>query len=446
MANGVGGEYRLGYRGDVEGLRAVAILLVVACHAGVTWLAGGFVGVDVFYVLSGYLITGLLVQEIHTNGRLNFANFYARRLRRLMPALLLMLLVTCVLCRLLMSPWNQPTQAWAATSAAVWLSNFYFAFMHLDYFGSSAQSILFLHTWSLGVEEQFYLVWPLLAVVAMGAWRGAKRQPTLTRLKWAFGAVFMVAFVLSFYWTSRAPRLAFYMMPARAWQFALGGLAFLAVGTPRFRVSTPTLGRMWSMAAGWLGLGLIAASALLIDGSTPYPGWWALAPTIGAALVVVGVGTQESWYSANRWLATRPMQSLGRVSYSWYLWHWPILLIGTQLVDTRNGWNRLLVVIVSLLFAAASYRFFETPIRHNRKLLTRPRRAVVAGLAIIVCAGGAGLLWHHATKIRDSNPIVSAHADAPIIYDMGCDDWYHSAVVKPCEFGKPDANHIAVPD
>lgn len=138
------------------------------------------------------------------------------------------------------------------------------------------------------------------------------------------------------------------------------------------------------------------------------------------------------------------MQSLGRVSYSWYLWHWPILLIGTQLVDTRNGWNRLLVVIVSLLFAAASYRFFETPIRHNRKLLTRPRRAVVAGLAIIVCAGGAGLLWHHATKIRDSNPIVSAHADAPIIYDMGCDDWYHSAVVKPCEFGKPDANHIAV--
>ena len=146
---------------------------------------------DVFYVLSGYLITGLLVQEIYTNGRLNFANFYARRLRRLLPALLLMLLVSCVLCRLLMPPYGQPTQAWAATSAAMWLSNFYFGFMHLDYFGPTAQSILFLHTWSLGVEEQFYLVWPLLAVLAMGLWRGSRRRPVLTRLQWTFGTVFV---------------------------------------------------------------------------------------------------------------------------------------------------------------------------------------------------------------------------------------------------------------
>ncbi len=409
-----------------------------------TWLAGGFVGVDVFFVLSGYLITGLLVQEIQTNGRLDFANFYARRLRRLMPAMLLMLLVTCVLCRLLMPPWDQPTQAWAATSAGVWLSNVYFAFMHLDYFGPTAKSILFLHTWSLGVEEQFYLVWPLLAVVAMGAWHGTKRQPTLARLKWVFGAVFILAFALSLYWTRQAPRFAFYLMPARAWQFALGGLVFLVVGTPHFRVGTPTPGKAWPIVAGWVGLASIVAAALLIDGNVPYPGWWALVPTGGAALVVAGVGAQGSWYSANRWLATRPMQSLGRVSYSWYLWHWPILLIGAQLVDTQNGWNRLLVVIVSLLLAAASYRFFETPIRHNRRLLARPGRAVAAGLAIIVCAGGAGLLWHHATKVRDSALTFPGRSDAPIVYAMGCDDWNRPAVVTPCEFGDRHARHLAI--
>lgn len=444
MTNGVGEEYRLGYRGDVEGLRAVAILLVVACHASVTWLAGGFIGVDVFYVLSGYLITGLLVQEIATNGRLNFANFYARRLRRLMPALLLMLLVACVLCRLLMPPYGQHKQAMAATSAALWLSNFYFGFMQLDYFGPAAKSILFLHTWSLGVEEQFYLVWPLLAVVAMGVWRGTKRQPTLTRLRWLFGTVFILTFALSLYWTWHAPRLAFYMMPARAWQFALGGLAFLVVGTPRFPVAVPALGKTWSIVAGWLGLALIMVPALLIDGRVPYPGWWALMPTVGTALVVVGVGAQGSWYSANRWLATLPMQSLGRVSYSWYLWHWPVLLIGAQLVDTRAGWTRLLLVMVSLLIATASYRFFETPIRRNRHLLARPRRVVAAGLVIIVCAGLAGLTWYHATKVRDANPTLSAYVDAPIVYRMGCDQWYHSAAVRPCEFGDPHAAHVAI--
>lgn len=166
------GDFRLGYRADVEGLRAIAILLVVAAHAKVAWFQGGFVGVDVFYILSGYLITGLLVQEITTTGQVKFANFYARRLRRLLPALLLMLAVTCVAAYFVMPPTELPKQASNAASAALWLSNFQFAFWNMDYFAPQAGTAMFLHTWSLSVEEQFYLIWPLLVMLALGAWGG----------------------------------------------------------------------------------------------------------------------------------------------------------------------------------------------------------------------------------------------------------------------------------
>lgn len=441
-------DYRLGYRGDVEGLRAIAILLVVACHAKVTALAGGFVGVDVFYVLSGYLITGLLVQEIHTRGELRFANFYGRRMRRLMPAMLLMLLVVCVLGRLLLAADGQSEQALAATSAAVWLSNFHFAFANMDYFAPGAETNLFLHTWSLGVEEQFYLVWPLLAVLAMGAWTGAKRKPTLARLKYAFGAVFVLSLALSLYWTWHSPRLAFYMMPSRAWQFALGALVLLAVGTPNFQTGAQPPSRRWSIVAGWAGLAMILASALLINGAMPYPGYWALLPTLGTALALTAVGGAHDPFQANRWLAARPLQAIGRVSYSWYLWHWPVLLLGTQLIDAHSGWNRLLLVVLSLVIASLSYRYFETPIRHYKQLLAKPRMAVFVGLAIMILAGSFTLRWQSAAQARMQQPVqlryAVAHFDAPVIYGMGCDDWYRSARVEVCAFGDKDARHTAV--
>lgn len=448
MRSDASSNYRLGYRGDVEGLRAVAILLVVACHAKVAWLAGGFVGVDVFYVLSGYLITGLLVQEIHDTGELRFANFYGRRMRRLMPALLLMLIVACVLGRLLLPASGNPEQALAATSAALWLSNFHFAFAHMDYFAPGAETNLFLHTWSLGVEEQFYLVWPFLVILAMRAWKGAKKPPTVAGLKYVFGGVFALALVLSLYWTWHAPRLAFYMMPSRAWQFALGALVFLLVGTPHYKTGALRLSGAWPMIAGWAGLAMILAAALLITGSVPYPGYWALLPTIGAALVLAAGAEHAGLREAGGWLSTRPMQAIGRVSYSWYLWHWPILLLGAQLVDTRSGWNRLVLVALSLVVAALSYRFFETPIRHNRKLLAKPRFAVFAGLAIMILAASLALRWHNAAQARMQQPeqlrFAAAHFDAPVIYGMGCDDWYHSARVRICAFGDPHAKHTAV--
>ncbi|HEY3519458.1 MAG TPA: acyltransferase, partial [Rhodanobacteraceae bacterium] len=320
--------YRLGYRGDIEGLRAIAILLVVAAHAKVKWLAGGFVGVDVFYVLSGYLITGLLVQEIRTARTIRFANFYARRLRRLLPALLMMIAVTCVLGRLLLAPGEQPAQASSAAAASLWLSNFHFAFQRMDYFAPGSEANLFLHTWSLGVEEQFYLVWPLLLVLAMGAWEGAKREPSVRRLGWVMLLTAVLSFALSLYWTYAQPQLAFYMMPSRAWQFALGALVFLGFGAPDFQPGTQIPRRqnmLW--VAGWAGLCLIVAAGVLLDERVPYPGFWAILPSMGAALVLASGGCGAIG-GVDRFLALKPMQAIGRISYAWYLWHWPALLLG----------------------------------------------------------------------------------------------------------------------
>lgn len=443
------GEYRLGYRADIEGLRAVAILLVVACHAKVPWLAGGFVGVDVFYVLSGYLITGLLVQETHATGELRFANFYVRRLRRLLPALLLMLAVTCILGRLLLAPGGQPEQASAAASAALWLSNFHFAFSNMGYFAPGPETNLFLHTWSLGVEEQFYLVWPLLVVLAMGAWEGAKRPPDARRLKWLFGGIFAISFVVSLFWTHNSPHLAFYMMPARAWQFALGALVFLLVGSPGWRPDRTIPGQRWLPLAGWLGLAAILLAAFTINGGMPYPGVVSLLPTAGAALVLA-TGARGENSGAGHILSLRPMQGIGRVSYSWYLWHWPVLLLGATLLDVKNGWIRLALVVLSFVLAALSYRYFETPIRRNRKLLLKPRFAVFAALAMMVLAGSFALRWHAGAMARMETPeqlrFEAAHFDAPVIYrtDLDCDDWYRSANVRICAFGQANAAHTAV--
>jgi peptidoglycan/LPS O-acetylase OafA/YrhL len=440
------GGFRLGYRGDVEGLRGIAILLVIAAHAKVTWLQGGFVGVDIFYILSGYLITGLLVQEAAATGRMRFANFYARRFRRLLPALFLMLAITCLAAKFLIPPTELPRQISNATSAALWLSNFQFAFWNMGYFEPSSDTALFLHTWSLGVEEQFYLVWPLLVVLVLGAWKGAKSAARLAWLKWLFAGIFLISFALSLYWTWQSPLFAFYLMPSRAWQFALGGIVFLAVGSPAFKVSTAFANAAWLRPAGWLGLAMIVVAGVLIQPAAPYPGTWALVPSFGAALVLVAGAQQRSLVA--KFLSLWPLQALGRVSYSWYLWHWPVLVLGATLVDMNSGWNRMLLVVLSLLIAAASYHFFETPIRHNRKLVARPRAAVVSALVIIAAAVVPLRVWQVQAEGFAHTPSMAAFAaaqnDKASVYAMGCSGRYGSAKVLICSFGDPHAAHTIV--
>lgn len=444
-------SYPLGYRSDVEGLRAVAILLVVAAHARVPWLAGGFIGVDVFFVLSGYLITGLLIQEINATGDLRFTAFYARRLRRLMPALLLMLACVCSFGWLLIPASDQLRQATAAGSAAVWLSNLYFAFSNMGYFSPGSESNLFLHTWSLGVEEQFYVMWPLLMVMVAGAWKGTKRPVQLGRLKIAMPLVFALSLLLSVWWTYRSPHLAFYMMPSRTWQFALGALVFIYFGAPNAHKGDARTHGIYNAVltrlGSWMGLAMIVVAASVLDGKTPYPGLWALMPAFGAA-VIIAAGISTPRVGAGRLLSLQPMQTIGRVSYAWYLWHWPVLLLGATVADMDSALNRIGLVALSLLLAALSYRFVEAPIRRMRRLVAKPRMAIFVGLAMMILANVGAVRWHNAARnyLRQPDYVryVQARGDAPVIYGMGCDDWYHSSEVRICAFGSDKAAHTAV--
>lgn len=441
-------EYRLGYRSDIEGLRAIAILLVVAAHARVSWLAGGFVGVDVFFVLSGYLITGVLLREIDRTGRLQFPNFYARRFRRLLPALLVMLVCTCLFAAIVLAPGEQGGQATAAATAALWLSNLHFAFANLDYFGPGAANNLFLHTWSLGVEEQFYLIWPALMIWALAASRSNGLR--LGRLKIAMFAIVGTSLVGCVVLTRTAPQMAFYLMPLRAWQFAVGALVWLffdsaqSLGESNKVQPKSTTIERWT---GWIGLGVIVASGLWFDANMAYPGWRALLPTAGAAAIIVA-GIRKADGGVSRMLSWRPLQAVGRISYSWYLWHWPVLLLGGSLITADSAIYRAGLVAFSLLLALLSYRWIESPIRHQQRWIARPGVALLAALALMVTANVLSIVWFNATAAWASNGTqqryARAHADGPIIYDMGCDDWFHSDKVRACTFGPSEAKHTAV--
>ncbi len=440
-------EYRLGYRADIEGLRAVAILLVVAAHAGVTWLAGGFVGVDVFFVLSGYLITGLLLQEIEKNGRLEFANFYARRLRRLLPALLVMLVCTCLASAALMAPGAQGDQAIAGAASSLWLSNIHFAFGKLDYFSPGAASDLFLHTWSLGVEEQFYLVWPALMVLALLG--TANRTTRIKRLRLAMTIIAGTSLGVCIALTPSSPQMAFYMMPLRAWQFAVGALAWLYFNTSATsaapRQQHPIAGA--SDYIGWLGLTLIFIAAFWFDKDGSYPGWRAMVPTVGA-VAVIAAGVCPGRKGVFRSLDCRPLQLIGRISYSWYLWHWPVLILGGTVFANGGPIYRAILVGLSLIFAVLSYQGIESPIRHQVRWVSRPGFTVIGSLVLMVVSTLLCLNWSNASiawaYIPSQQRYAAAHGDSPILYVLGCDDWFHSDTVNICSFGDKHAIHTAV--
>lgn len=402
-------------------------------------------------MLSGYLITGLLIQEISATGNLRFAAFYARRFRRLMPALLLMLACICVFGWLLLPAPDQIRQANAAGSAAVWLSNFYFAFSSMGYFSPGAESNLFLHTWSLGVEEQFYLLWPLLVMLAVKGWKSTKRSVQIGRLKIAMLLMLALSLLLSVWWTYRSPDLAFYMMPSRAWQFALGALVFIYFSVPNAHKGDVRAHDIYNAAltrwGGWLGLMMIVAAASALDGKTPYPGLWALVPSLGATMILA-TGALKPRVGAGRVLSLRPVQAIGRVSYAWYLWHWPVLLLGATVIDVDSALHRIGLVALSLLVAALSYRFVEAPIRRMGQLVAKPRIAVFVGLAAMIFANVGAVRWHNAARdyLQQSDYVryVQARFDTPVIHGMGCDDWYHSSRVRICAFGSEKAAHTAI--
>ena len=382
------------FRPELEGLRAVAVGLVLAYHAGIPKVYGGYVGVDVFFVLSGFLITGLIVRELRATGRIDLPQFYARRARRLLPAALVAIAGTLVLSVILLPPLRVPDVAGDAAAASVYVSNMRFAFQATDYLASDLPPSPLLHFWSLGVEEQFYLFWPaLLAVVAtiglgtigLGRRRQARPLPggagTTRRLAIAVAAVGVGSFALSLVLTTAAEPWAFFTLPARAWELALGGL--LALGAAR-------LARLPASLGGGLiaiGLAFVGLSGVLLQQSTPFPGTAALLPTVGAALVIAG-GAAGISTLPGRFLALAPMRYLGRISYSLYLWHWPIIVLPAAAIDGELPLiARLGLAAVSIVVAAASHRWIEEPIRHGRFVGRRVSRTLaLAGSTSVVVA------------------------------------------------------------
>jgi peptidoglycan/LPS O-acetylase OafA/YrhL len=370
------------HRPDVEGLRAVAIVAVLLAHAGVGIAAGGFAGVDVFFVISGFLITQVLVRELERTGALSLPRFFAGRIKRLMPQVLVAIAAVVVASSLLLSPVRADAVAGDVVAAGVYAMNWRLSESAVDYFAAGDADRPLDHFWSLAVEEQFYLLWPLLllALAVLARRRAGGLRAPLTVL---LAAIAAGSFAYAVRLTATAPEQAYFSAPARAWELALGGL--LAVLLLRRR-----LGRVPAALAGWAGAAAIAAAVLALDSGSAMPGVPALLPVLGAA-GLLAAGTSAVPTLPTRALSTRPAGFVGRISYAWYVWHWPVLVFAAAggPLTTAEG---VAVTLASLAPALATHRWIEEPLRHSKAHLRRPRAILagaLAGPAVAVASGVA---------------------------------------------------------
>jgi peptidoglycan/LPS O-acetylase OafA/YrhL len=371
------------FRPEIQALRAVAVVAVVVFHFWPNRLSGGYVGVDVFFVVSGYLITAHLLRDVRATGRVAVAAFWARRIRRLLPASLLVLLVTTVAVLALVPGafWTQFLREVAAS--ALYVENWLLAADSVDYLAAENSASPVQHYWSLSAEEQFYLAWPLLIVGATALARGRAAR----RIRFVFVVLSLVttlSLAFSIVATAVAPAPAYFITPTRAWEFGAGALlAFL----PR-EVLDARLPRHAAAGLSWAGFTLIALAAVVYTADTPFPGFAALLP-VGGTLAVLAAGLPGARWAPSRLLALRPVQFLGDVSYSVYLWHWPLLILLPLALGAPLGAIAKIAALVGCVgLAWLTKVFVEDPARRWRPLATaRPRRTLTAmavAMAVVV--------------------------------------------------------------
>jgi peptidoglycan/LPS O-acetylase OafA/YrhL len=394
------------FRPDIEGLRAVAVLAVVLFHADVPGLGGGYAGVDVFFVISGFLITGLLWREVSSSGTVRLRSFYGARARRLLPASAAVGIITMIASVLLLPPLQATNALGDGVTSALYVGNYWFIIRGGDYFGGHLAASPFLHYWSLGVEEQFYLVWaPLLLITAWLIRRMRKRakgeavssqRPYLAVL----ALVAVVSFALSLVFTYVLPPAAFFSLPTRAWQLALGGL--VALTATQWRRLPPRA----AAVTGWTGLALTLLACVWFTATTPFPGVAALLPTVGA-LLVIGAGCATPANGCGRFLGLAPMRAIGRISYSWYLWHWPVLVLAPALLGHPLGLPaRLAAALLSAGLAVLTLRYLENPLRFAPKIRNSAWRSLGLGAiaTAVAVAVGMALTLVVPTPIGHSGP------------------------------------------
>jgi peptidoglycan/LPS O-acetylase OafA/YrhL len=429
------------FRPDIEGLRGAAILLVVLFHAGVSALAGGFVGVDVFFVLSGFFITGLLVREREETGGVDLPEFYGRRALRLMPPMLVVLLATLGVVMWLYAPIDRAPIAASARMVALSAGNVEFARGSVDYFGSGENPLL--HTWSLAVEEQFYLAWPLVLLL-IGLWAERRAEPARvgtddTRpLLAGFAVAGALSFAASLWLTRVSQPWAFFGMPTRIWEFAIGGALAVVLGRSG---ESADRGGVLLQVAGLIAIGI---AVVTYDRATPYPGVAALVPALAAAALLFG-GARAPESFVSRGLSVTPLRRLGRLSYAWYLWHWPLVGLGAVLDRDIGVRGKLAWSLAALGLAWLTHRFVEQPARGGR--MSRLSAGQLAALAFVASVGGA-LISHGAMRAAerrvaqgDQRAFAAARQDR-----MRHDCWATTVEDErgPCEFGDRSARTTIV--
>ncbi|MEU0192429.1 acyltransferase family protein [Streptomyces afghaniensis] len=394
---------------DIQGLRAVAVGLVVLKHAGVSQVSGGYIGVDVFFVISGFLITSLLLRELATTGRVSVRSFYARRALRLLPASSLVIAVTLGGAWLFLSKARLAEYAGDALASALYAVNFRLAAAGTDYLAQNSPPSPLQHFWSLAVEEQFYLVWPVLLLLT---WRIARGRRRLVAVP--LGVLCLGSFAAGVLVTDSSAPWAYFGSLTRAWE--LGAGALLALATGRLERLPAALAALLT----WLGLACVTLAALWYDDETPFPGHHALLPVAGTALVLAG-GCAPTSQGAGWLLGRRPLVWLGGLSYGWYLWHWPLLVIAPAALGHADGTAEVPLALglsaAALGLAWLTLRLVENPVRFHRAFRRRPRRALLLGAAL---SAGASALSLTATavpptiEVGDPAPALArALSDAP---------------------------------
>ena len=396
----------------VQGLRAIAVLCVVLYHFWPGRITGGYIGVDIFFVISGFLITSHLMRELTATGTVRLGQFWARRARRLLPASLLVLLFCAIVT---MSPYLMPTSAVPLEvreilASTFYVENWYLALNSADYLNHGGEPTTVQHYWSLSLEEQFYVMWPLImllaAWVAVKWFRGARRRAILV----ALGLVTVVSFVFCVVFTITDPAPAYFVTFGRMWQFGVGAMIALV---PMLRVRNA----IGSFILGWAGILTLVYVTFTFDGQTPFPGYMALLPTLGAAAVIAASNTDRWWYPT-RVLAIRPAQFVGDISYSLYLWHWPLIIIAPSVPFWGlTIYHRVSLLALCFVLAWLTKRFVEDPVRSWKVLTSRPARVTLwsslAGMIVVATVAATAWFVNAPLYNEGSRAIAAVQQDPP---------------------------------